>query len=141
MQPRALCNDNGSLVSPPYERRDGADEGTVEEFLRLSQNSLAPDPSSPVDVEDGPEPQTPDQRGPDDYTFAMDSVGMSPATPYFLSHGAKLIQQTCPPKQTGQGLFDSLSNRDSDASFRARLEAARRKSLLYQPRIGSPLGL
>lgn len=30
----------------------------------------------------------------------------SPTTPYYLTQGAKLIQMTCPPKQTGKGLFE-----------------------------------
>jgi hypothetical protein len=71
---------------------------------------------------------------------------MSPATPGFL----RLTQQTCPPKQSNQGLFSSMlseSNRTtgadddstSGANLRAKLEAARRKSLAFKPRFGSPL--
>lgn len=33
------------------------------------------------------------------------AAAYSPTTPYYLSQGAKLIQMTCPPKQTNQGLF------------------------------------
>lgn len=143
MQPRALCNDNGSLRSSTTDKRPGADEETVEEFLRLSQNT-PPGPGaldqSPSKREESISPRTPSQLGLDDYVFDFDSIGMSPATPHFLSNGAKLIQQTCPPKQTRQGLFDSLPGRDTDDSFRAKLEAARRKSLFYQPKVGSPLG-
>lgn len=69
-----------------------------------------------------------------------DYVGMSPATPFYLSR-AKLVQQTCPPKQTRQGLFQTGDDaglgdgEDSESSRRLkmRLEAARRKSLAVKP--------
>ena len=75
---------------------------------------------------------------------------MSPTTPYYLSQGAKLVQQTCPPKQTQKGLFESeggtgfpVTGRiedQPDESMRIRLEAARRKTMNWRPRVGSPLG-
>jgi hypothetical protein len=143
MQPRPLCNENGSLRSSGNGKRAGADEETVEEFLRLSQNT-PPGPGvlnqSLSKREEVASPKTPSQLGLSDYVFDFESIGMSPATPHFLSNGARLIQQTCPPKQTHQGLFDGGSSRESDDSFRAKLEAARRKSLFYQPKVGSPLG-
>jgi len=73
----------------------------------------------------------------------VDPSGTSPTTPYYLSQGAKLVQQTCPPKQTQRGLFPLTGRIEDqpDEGVRARLEAARRKSLVWKPRIGSPLGL
>lgn len=86
------------------------------------------------------------------------SMEMSPTTPYYLSQGARLVQQTCPPKQTHKGLFDAdAGNRDQrpgglgfpvtgriedqpDESVRVRLEAARRKTMNWRPRVASPLG-
>lgn len=86
------------------------------------------------------------------------SGGMSPTTPYYLSQGAKLVQQTCPPKQTQKGLFDTgvgdgggrtgglgfpVTGRiedQPDESVRIRLEAARRKTMNWRPRVASPLG-
>lgn len=77
---------------------------------------------------------------------------MSPTTPYYLSQGAKLMQQTCPPKQTQKGLFDMektgsgkgfpVSGRiddQPDEGVRKRLEQARRKTMNWKPRVGSPL--
>jgi hypothetical protein len=66
---------------------------------------------------------------------------MSPSTPYYLSQGAKLIQQTCPPKQTREGLFPVSGKLEGepDEKLRAKLEAARRKSLIFRPKVGSPL--
>jgi hypothetical protein len=86
------------------------------------------------------------------------SIEMSPTTPYYLSQGAKLVQQTCPPKQTQKGLFDidvgggdrrasgsgfPVTGRiedQPDESVRVRLEAARRKTMNWRPRVASPLG-
>ena len=86
------------------------------------------------------------------------SGGMSPTTPYYLSQGAKLVQQTCPPKQTQKGLFDTgvgdggsrtgglgfpVTGRiedQPDEGVRLRLEAARRKTMNWRPRVASPLG-
>ena len=66
----------------------------------------------------------------------------SPTTPYFLSKGAALVQQTCPPKQSMQSLFP-VSGRiedQPDEDVRRRLVMARRKSLQWAPKVGSPLG-
>jgi len=64
----------------------------------------------------------------------------SPTTPYFL-HPQQLIQQTCPPKQTQQPLFPTVDSRNglSSESIRERLLLARRKSLQFVPKVGSPL--
>lgn len=83
---------------------------------------------------------------------------MSPTTPFYLSQGAKLVQQTCPPKQTQKGLFDTDTGSGDgrtggigfpvtgriedqpDENVRIRLEAARRKTMNWRPRVASPLG-
>jgi hypothetical protein len=91
----------------------------------------------------------------------------SPTTPYYLSQGAKLVQMTCPPKQTGKGLFETEGDEEEgekggvgsgvrggvrgfplsgklgdvkDEKVRKRLADARRKTLGWKPRVGSPLG-
>ncbi|KKZ66388.1 hypothetical protein EMCG_07892 [[Emmonsia] crescens] len=79
-----------------------------------------------------------------DFNYAFDFDGASapsPITPYYPSQGTKLAQQTCPPKQLRQGLFDN-GRGDSQMSdgLRIRLEAARRRSLVWKPKVGSPLG-
>ena len=106
--------------------------------------------------------------------------GYSPTTPYYLSQGAKLVQMTCPPKQTNKGLFEGgeeeqggvgegelgrhqgsgsnsgnagrglglglgfpISGRlgdDKDEAVRKRLADARRRTMGWKPRVGSPLG-
>lgn len=98
-----------------------------------------------------------------------DGADYSPTTPYYLSEGAKLVQMTCPPKQTGKGLFERDDEDDEDAggrdlgngvvgegaiafplsgriadvrdeAVRKRLVEARRRTMGWRPTIGSPLG-
>ena len=76
------------------------------------------------------------------------STDFSPTTPFYLSERARLVQQTCPPRQLRQGLFDTTSKSSGDdnqgedgmsAGLRSRLEAAKRRSLVWRPKVGSPL--
>ena len=85
----------------------------------------------------------------------------SSTTPCHPSQGAKLVQMTCPPKQTGRGLFEEekgehdgigfgvgvsgfpISGRLGDVkdeAVRKRLAEARRRTTGWRPRVGSPLG-
>jgi hypothetical protein len=78
----------------------------------------------------------------------------SPTTPYYLSQGAKLVQMTCPPKQTNRGLFEDPTAEGGnegaskqgavpgkmDEKMRKRLMEARRRTLGFKPVAGSPLG-
>ena len=136
MEPHALSNNKGSVASSINGRRSGADWETMEEFMRLSTNT--PSSSSLDPMEKHQPPRTPTKTR---YDYNFDSIGMSPSTPYYLSQGAKLIQQTCPPKQTREGLFPISGKLDGepDEKLRAKLEAARRKSLIFRPKVGSPL--
>lgn len=61
---------------------------------------------------------------------------------------ARLVQQTCPPKQTQRLFFPpsgvdgteaGKENGEGDGVLRQRLLLARRKSLQFAPKIGSPL--
>lgn len=153
MEPRALSNVNGTIVqvaepsSPSASgHRCGADRGAIEGFRKITP------PSPQKDV-----PSTPTKQSSDQYTFPqtpgynfanLDAIGMSPATPYFLSNRNQLVQQSCPPKQSNKGLFpvsqpsfslEQESEEDARKQQRARMEAARRKSLFYRPAVGSPL--
>lgn len=154
MKPRALSNVNGTLVrtaepSTPSAsgRRSGADWGAMESFRKITPPLQMP--STPTQESSTADrhyvPQTPG------YNFAnLDAIGMSPATPYFLSNRAQLVQQSCPPKQSHQGLFpgnkpsSSLFDDDDDddhrSQQRARMEAARRKTNFFKPSARSPLG-
>jgi len=90
------------------------------------------------------------------------ATSMSPTTPYLMSRGSRLLQMSCPPKQSGKGLFDVEEKENSieaasggasaglpvsgkvedekDEGMRRRLEAARRKTMGWRPLVGSPLG-
>ena len=85
---------------------------------------------------------------------------LSPTTPYYLSKGAALVQQTCPPKPSAtqgygaagdenrsKGIFAGFQGfpvsgdlgEIGDQGLRERLERARRRSLAWVPKVGSPL--
>ncbi|KAJ5514317.1 hypothetical protein N7463_003869 [Penicillium fimorum] len=155
MEPRALSNVNGTLVriseSPapsPGGRRSGVNPGAVEGFRKITppthQQKM---PSTPPQQSSADSYQFPATPG---YNFAnLDAIGMSPATPGFLGNRSKLVQQSCPPKQSNRGLFPSVKpssimlddgqDEESRRQRRFRMEAARRKSLVYKPAVGSPL--
>ncbi|KAL4928828.1 uncharacterized protein BDV17DRAFT_262913, partial [Aspergillus undulatus] len=139
MEPRALSNVNGTLVKTgmagtPSSRRPSAAHGN------MSRSTTPDDRSTPEDTR-GQETsdykfwQTPRTPG-----FNFDAIGMSPATPFYLNQRSKLVQQTCPPKQTRQGLFGKTPAKEGPSrELKAKLEAARRKSLAFKPAVGSPL--
>ena len=158
MEPRALSNINGTLVKadaatnrrrsvlPPKETTTTTSSSSSTAASRDITPSSRNSPATPQDTPkfgaghteaDQDFCHTPKTPG---YTFDMDAIGMSPATPFYLSQRSKLVQQTCPPKQTRQGLFTSATPaREPNQKLRAKLEAARRKSMAYKPRVGSPL--
>ncbi|CAI7626441.1 unnamed protein product [Penicillium crustosum] len=154
MEPRALSNVNGTLVriseSPAPSaggRRSGVNPGAVEGFRKITPPTHQPMPSTPPQQSSADSYQFPATPG---YNFAnLDAIGMSPATPGFLGNRSKLIQQSCPPKQSNRGLFPSAKpasimldegqDEESRRQRRFRMEAARRKSLVYKPAVASPL--
>ena len=142
MEPRALSNVNGTLIPAQYpppsasRRRSGADWRKMQSY---SRNSHSP-PSAGEEGSGDVFPMTPAGR---DYDFSrLDDIGMSPSTPFFLSQKANLVQQTCPPKQIYRGLFSPPDDDIlSSERYRAKVEAARRKTLVNRLKIGSPLAL
>ncbi|KGO71723.1 hypothetical protein PITC_027360 [Penicillium italicum] len=155
MEPRALSNVNGTLVriseSPAPSaggRRSGVNPGAVEGFRKITppthQQLMPSTPPRQSSTDNYQFPATPG------YNFAnLDAIGMSPATPGFLGNRSKLVQQSCPPKQSNRGLFPSAKpasiilddgqDEESRRKRRFRMEAARRKSLVYKPAVASPL--
>ncbi|KAL8810623.1 MAG: hypothetical protein Q9223_007719, partial [Gallowayella weberi] len=143
MEPRALANLNGNLVPAETPIRAPASEiSPTKEFLNLDTPKHRRDT-----FEFQPQaPSTPVAEGDKTTDDAMADAGfdspLSPKTPYYLSQGAKLVQQTCPPKQS-QELFFPLSGRIEDQpneAVRQRLLMARRKSLQWASKVQSPLG-
>ncbi|KAL2861806.1 hypothetical protein BJX68DRAFT_12109 [Aspergillus pseudodeflectus] len=153
MEPRALANVNGTLVkntvpstSSSNRRQSEAARNVVRSTTPASRNNDRSAPSTPQTTIRKREPdykfwQTPKTPSAASLGYNMDNIGMSPATPFYLSQHSKLVQQTCPPKQTQQGLFSKSGPADEETSQRlkAKLEAARRKSLAFKPAVGSPL--
>ncbi|KAI4226666.1 MAG: hypothetical protein L6R36_002979 [Xanthoria steineri] len=142
MEPRALANLNGSLVpAETPSKAPAAEISPTKEFMTFDTPMSRREtfeipqqiPSTPV--ADGA--MTTDGAADEDFNSPL-----SPTTPYYLSKGAKLVQQTCPPKQS-QELFFPLSGRiedQPDAVLRQRLLVARRKSLQWASKVQSPLG-
>ena len=147
MEPRSIANMNGTIVScsaksfktpnTPRRRRESTlwmrtppgRENLDDEDLEWSCALLTPVPKTPA-----PEaiaryaselPETP--------STASESDRPTPEQQKFLT-------RTCPPKEGRyQELGAGILNRDKDEQVMMRLMAARRKSLQFAPKIGSPL--
>jgi hypothetical protein len=135
MEPRSLANINGNLVPVETPAKTSSDMSPSKEFLNFG----SPVPRLPAIAPTAAAPETP-RPG---IIFDDDaSAWGSPTTPYFLSKGAALVQKTCPPKQTMQPLFplSGMIQDQPDEAVRQRLLLARRKSLQWAPKVGSPLG-
>lgn len=176
MEPRALMNENGSLSAARGKggQRRSVSAETFTEKMReelvntpvrglvlekaseqgqndkgISQRDDGADENQDDDNDDTTEIHLPAQT-PTGYVKYDPTTDMSPATPYLLNQANRLAQMSCPPKQTGQGLFDDNNHngpmqRDpgdvEDEGMRRRLEAVRRKTMAgWKPKIGSPLG-
>ncbi|KAI4121713.1 MAG: hypothetical protein LQ338_006212 [Usnochroma carphineum] len=140
MEPRALANLNGSLVlAETPVKAPPADISPTKEFLNLDTPMSRRDTFEfKVEAPATPAIEMPmiGERG-DDFESPL-----SPTTPYYLSKGSRLVQQTCPPKQS-QELFFPLTGNIEDQpnqAVRQRLLAARRKSLQWASKVQSPLG-
>lgn len=153
MEPRALSNFNGNIFPAGTPYQNPSISSPTKEFLTFDTPASRrdtfiinrpSDPQTPIQaiVPGNRATDSHDDLGDaeaDDLTHCWDS----PTTPYYLSRGAQLVQQTCPPKQQTQQRFFPLSGRiedQPDAVLRQRLMAARRKSLQFVPKVGSPLG-
>lgn len=152
MEPRALINANGS-VSTTRGRSISAEmtkemrDELVNTPIRRPLSPLA-NPGDVVIVENGEGIGSPDfgvevqAATPTGFVKYDPSTSMSPKTPYLMKEGAKLIQQSAPPKQIQQGLFpvNDKIEEQPDENMRNKLEAARRRTMNWRPRVASPLG-
>ena len=130
-----LANVNGNLLPAQTPIKPAAELSPTKEFLTFDtpasrRESFAIEPRAPA---------TPIGHNNMD---AFGDSSLSPNTPYYLSKGAQLVQQTCPPKQSQELLFPVSGNIDDqpDEAVRQRLLVARRKSLQWVPKVSSPLG-
>ena len=143
MEPRALANINGNLVpcdSPPAKEVAAArtNFSPTKEFLTFSSPASRRDTFiiSPTT----PQQQQQQRRTMND--FDDDNMSLSPTTPYFL-HPSEITQRTCPPKPRllfPEAVEGGSVGQREDEALRQRLLLARRKSLQWAPKVGSPLG-
>ena len=148
MEPKMLANFDGNLVpSITTPGKQVTDASPTREFLNLSSitsrtDSIAPQVSSITDIPDEAGESLIVPATPTPAMFEQGGASFSPTTPYYMNQGNQLIQQTCPPKQSMQSLFPVSGDIDDqpDESVRQRLMLARRKSLQWAPKVGSPLG-
>lgn len=177
MEPRAIANLNGTLVSTPARsisngntprEKQGPSPSTPATGRRSSALWVrTPEEKSDDQDADGyfdrddtdwntvltPVPKTPAPEA-----IARYAANLSPATPSDAtlygqnaleeddededSRRAALMARTCPPKpavSAFQELGAGILSREKDQSVLMRLMAARRKSLQFAPKIGSPL--
>ena len=153
MEPRALANLGGNLVPATNETPAKAAISPTKEFLtfntpasrrdtfELDAQQVTPEEAEILSKQIPLAPSTPIITQNEDL-FGAGMIGCSPTPPYYLSKGAQLVQQTCPPKQRGEGLFPLSGNVDDepDESMRQKLVAARRKTLQWSTKTKSPLG-
>lgn len=149
MEPKALANLNGTIVSSPVKgsrtpntpmnRRDSTmwmhtpsdqDEEEGDEELEWSCVLLTPVPKTPApDAVARYAAELPETPSGADY----DDMDSSPTK-------QDLITRTCPPKANPyRDMGAGILSREKDEQVLQRLMAARRKSLQFAPKIGSPL--
>ncbi|KAF4991825.1 hypothetical protein FGRMN_7595 [Fusarium graminum] len=155
MEPKALANMNGTLVTSPVKggsrtapatpinRRESSqwmftpsdqDEDEEMEDLEWSEAILTPVPKTPAPeaiarYAAGLVPETPSAYDEDEEDEEDDSPTKDP-----------LLTRTCPPKSNAfRDLGAGIISQSKDDGVLMRLMAARRKSLQFAPKIGSPL--
>lgn len=165
MEPRALANLNGTLLpsnsatparksmSPRKNPNNFVDTPLTSKSRRRDSVQWVRSPSSTSSGNDetiddetlmlSPVPATPAPE----FISAYGEEGLygdespSAQTPYFLK-SEQLVQQTAPVKKFGdfeQGMGQGFLSEKKDESVMMRLMAARRKSLQWAPKVGSPL--
>ncbi|KAI0976622.1 hypothetical protein F4678DRAFT_413948 [Xylaria arbuscula] len=160
MEPKAVANMNGTLVTPMRTNPGSSREPqTVPNNYMSRRDSTIwmRSPSEHDEEEDAPsEPSemdwettdapilTPVPRTPAPEMVAKFAMDVTPGTPTGSFDASpsknKLLMQTCPPKRSGLIDFDEeLVNSDQDQSVMMRLMAARRKSMQFAPKVASPL--
>jgi hypothetical protein len=169
MEPKAIANLNGTLVTPVKQTAGPAREcqtvpnnhigrrdSTV--WMRTPPDQL--DDADAVDKENGNGDDdtwdnmsmlTPVPKTPAPEAIARYAMDLTPETPTgnvsasFSPGKDHLLMQTAPPKQQHQrqsiyaDLGQGVLGQEKDQSVMMRLMAARRKSLQFAPKIASPL--
>lgn len=162
MEPKAIANMNGTLVTPmKVSSGVSRDPQTVPNNYMSRRDSTvwmrspsdhdedededAPSEPSEMDWESTNAPiLTPVPKTPAPEMIAKFAMDISPGTPTTSSFAStpgknQLLMQTCPPKPNGLiDVGESFVSRNQDP-VSMRLMAARRKSLQFAPKVASPL--
>ncbi|MBE3046299.1 hypothetical protein IMZ48_27935 [Candidatus Bathyarchaeota archaeon] len=144
MEPKAIANMNGTLVTSPK----GAPASAPSTPLgRRASSVWMRTPSDKGDDEDGsvltPVPFTPATEAIARFVQNItdtpsEGEGDEEGDESVISEdGRKLVMMTCPPKKSE--LKERIFGATRDKSVMERLMAARRKSLQFAPKVGSPL--
>lgn len=160
MEPKALANSNGTLVTPMKQTTTTSREcQTVpnNHVGRRDSTVWMRSPSNHDDDEDmegmgenewdgsmlTPVPKTPAPEALHRYITEMEVTPETPGAEWseeYSPEKEEMLTRTAPPKQSvfanlGQGLL----SQHKDQNVMMRLMAARRKSMQFAPKIASPL--
>lgn len=154
MEPTALANMNGTLVTSPAKSGRDTSSPTTPINRRQSSVWMYTPSEAGVNEEDDeddvewskflltPVPKTPAPEAIARFaaqTPSDDEDDAEEEESYSLTK-QELLLRTCPPKaQKFQDLGAGILSREKDDRVMMRLMAARRKSLQFAPKIGSPL--
>ncbi|KAK8074687.1 hypothetical protein PG997_009350 [Apiospora hydei] len=160
MEPKALANRNGTLVTPMKQTSAPRDCQTVpnNHVSRRDSTAWMRTPSDRDEDEEmdavGEEDWdaigmlTPVPKTPAPETIARFAMDVAPETPAAQTDAEDddspekdaMLMRTAPPKPSlYAGLGQGLLGREKDQGVMMRLMAARRKSLQFAPKIASPL--
>ncbi|KAI1632103.1 hypothetical protein F4809DRAFT_629357 [Biscogniauxia mediterranea] len=158
MEPKALANVNGTLVTPMKPNAaPNRDCQTVpnNHMGRRDSTAWIRSPSDRDDEEDAPADQdwandtilTPVPKTPAPEAVARFALDVTPGgvdeddDMEDSPEKEELLMRTCPPKKAtfAADLGHGLLRQDKDQSVMMRLMAARRKSLQFAPKVASPL--
>lgn len=161
MEPKALANLNGTLVTPVKQ----TSSAPARECQTVPNNHISRrdstvwmrSPSNPDEDEDmedvgddewagsmlTPVPKTPAPEALHRYVTELEVTPETPGAEWpgdDSEDGEQMLTRTAPPKQSlfatlGQGLLSP----NKDQNVMMRLMAARRKSMQFAPKIASPL--
>ncbi|KAG6018385.1 hypothetical protein E4U43_002056 [Claviceps pusilla] len=148
MEPKALTNLNGTIVSSdnktfePLSTPKNRRESTL--WMHTPPEQGAEDDDEDLEWSCAlltPVPKTPASEAVAKYASELPITPSSEEDPDLQSSAKQsLLTRTCPPKE---GMYHDLEHgilsRDKDEQVIVRLMAARRKSLQFAPKIGSPL--
>lgn len=148
MEPKALTNLNGTIVSSdnktvePLSTPKNRRESTL--WMHTPPEQGAEDDDEDLEWSSAlltPVPKTPAPEAVAKYASELPITPSSEEDPDLQSSAKQsLLTRTCPPRE---GMYHDLEHgilsRDKGEHVIVRLMAARRKSLQFAPKIGSPL--